>query len=133
MVKVFRSVVMDEVASSLSIRHCSTHKIIHEDFRSHNVCRRWIPGVLTTEHKNTLPVPDLASPAFHIFGPLMGAFTERLLTLNTDIWDIGKNWFQDLPKVYWKIYESLCLWKKGHCNRSRLCRKINNFIKSTFV
>lgn len=44
----------------------------------------------------------------------MESFTERLLTLNTDIWDTVKNWFQDLPKTFLEnIRKLVSLWKKG--------------------
>ncbi|XP_035229543.1 histone-lysine N-methyltransferase SETMAR-like [Stegodyphus dumicola] len=46
-----RRITIDEISNGLDISHESLHKIIADHLKFRNVCARWVPRLLTEEHK----------------------------------------------------------------------------------
>ncbi|KFM68018.1 hypothetical protein X975_04435, partial [Stegodyphus mimosarum] len=46
-----RCIMTEEISNELYISHGSVHKIIADHLKFHKVCARWVPRLLTDEHK----------------------------------------------------------------------------------
>ncbi|GFS55653.1 histone-lysine N-methyltransferase SETMAR, partial [Nephila pilipes] len=46
-----RRITIDEISNKVDISHGSVHKIIAGHPQFHKVCARWVPRLLTEEHK----------------------------------------------------------------------------------
>ncbi|GFO31745.1 histone-lysine N-methyltransferase SETMAR [Plakobranchus ocellatus] len=119
-----------EIALKLEILKSSVHEIVHDTLEYRKVSARWVPKMLTEDHKlqrqwlqrygwEILPhpahSPDLAPFDFYLFGPLKRHLGGMAFETEDDLISELRNWFDNLDVDFFRVGINSLLSRSQKC------------------